>query len=260
MEKAIIREIKENILNNNPNTFVRGYSILRQLQNGKVIEWTQDGKVVGLKDNEYNYFYFRYRDEPTTDEPSDRTTSCNEYEVSVPLRLLAWVKHGNETKLKEVLIYDLTHTDYVLNESEQKLITKIYPIQIEEIITNKERIFLEETLQEKITLAKNVTLLAIDFILRFNHKPYQHVECLDRSICEDCGDDGANPVPLTLCGMIQQATAQTVVDCLTSSQRTAIENLICTDGGDCEYDVYVNGVFNQSVTLEGCEALTITVP
>lgn len=29
---------------------------------------------------------------------------------------------------------------------------------------------------------------------------------------------------------------------------------------ECEYDVYVNGVFNQSVTLTSCEDLTINVP
>lgn len=37
-------------------------------------------------------------------------------------------------------------------------------------------------------------------------------------------------------------------------------NVIPIPGGSCEYDVYVNGVFNQSVTLVNCEDLTITVP
>lgn len=187
MEKEIIQQIKDNILASNPSTFVKGYSTLRQLNNGKIVQWVNDeGEVVGLTDNKYNYFYIRYRDEVTTDEPTDRTTSCHEYEVSAPLRLVAWVNNGNETRLKDVLIYDMSNTDY--SGVSDALFTKIYPIRIEEIILNKERISIEETLKEaaEIKLKKNVTLIAIDFILRFNHKPFKHEECLDRDICVGC--------------------------------------------------------------------------
>ena len=189
MEKALIREIKENILTNNPS-FVKAYSTLRQSVSGKVIQWTNDeGEIIGLRDNLYNYFYIRYIEEPTLDTPTDRTTSCHEYELTTKLRLVAWVNHGNEAKLKEVLIYDLVTTDifFNLDHYEKRRVTKVYPIQIDEIFADKERIFSEETGQPLIKLRKGVTLVAVDFTLRFNYKPYVYPDlCLDREICEVC--------------------------------------------------------------------------
>lgn len=189
MEKAIIREIKENILDNNPATFVKGYSTLRQLKNGTVVQWVSDeGTPVGLTDNKYNYFYIRYKDEPKISEPDDRTTSCQEYQNEVDLRLLAWVNKGNEAKLEEVLLHDLANVTYGLSETEQRQVSKISPLRVTEIIKNRERIYAEETLKEDKApqLIKGVTLLAIDFTLKFNHKIIQHDGCLDRTICEQC--------------------------------------------------------------------------
>lgn len=48
----------------------------------------------------------------------------------------------------------------------------------------------------------------------------------------------------------------------TEREQNANENVLCTytPSGSCTYDVYVNGVFDQSVTLVSCEDLTINVP
>lgn len=49
----------------------------------------------------------------------------------------------------------------------------------------------------------------------------------------------------------------------TEYEHPANKDVVCTPGGgggSCEYDVFVNGVFYDSVTLTNCEDLTITVP
>lgn len=191
MEKALAREIKDTILARNALTFKNAFSILRQLQNGKVVEWLNDeGKPIGLTDSIGNYFYIRYLDEPDISEPTERTTSCEEKEYNVKLRLFAWVLNGDKTKLAEVLMHDLLTPDFSgLDNTESRRYSKIYPIQIVSVITNEETIMKDETLlpDDKIKRKKYATILAIDFNLRFNYKPYAHPDlCLDRNICVPC--------------------------------------------------------------------------
>lgn len=192
MVSVLTEEIKDNILAKNPATFVKGYNLARIYQDGKVVIYTSgEGEYTGLKDTSFNYFYIRLKEETTTTEPADRTTSCLELELETSLRLVAWVNNANETKLQEVLVHDIITSDVYsgLSAANQRRVSKVYPITISEIIGDPERIFKEETLKENkdVKLKKNVRLLAIDFTLRFNYKPYTHPdECLDRNICEPC--------------------------------------------------------------------------
>lgn len=190
MVLPLIREIRDYVLSKNPNTFVKGFYDVRQLQNGKPVSFSDgEGDYRGLADTNYNYFYIRFTDNETIDEPIERTTSCKERGVAVPLRLVAWVNNGDITKLSEVLLHDIITTVFSLSFDEKKRYSKIYPTLVQEVIRDKERIFLEETLKpiENMKEKKNVTLCAVDFTLRFNYKPPQDVpNCLDREICIPC--------------------------------------------------------------------------
>lgn len=190
MVLPLIREIRNHVLSKNPNTFVKGFYDIRQEQSGKPVAYSDgEGEYQGLMDTKYNYFYIRFTDNETIDEPIERTTSCKERGVAVPLRLVAWVNNGDITKLSEVLLNDIITTVFTLSTDEKKRYSKIYQTLVQEVIRDWERIYKEETLQpdEKVKRKKTVTLCAVDFTLRFNYKPPQDVpNCLDREICIPC--------------------------------------------------------------------------
>lgn len=190
MVTPLIREIRDNVLSKNPNTFAKGYYDSRQYQDGKIVTYDEgEGEYVGLMDTKYNYFYIRFLDSEIIDQPIERTTSCKEQGVAVPLRLVAWVNKGDLTKLSEVLLHDIITTRFTLSTDEKKRYSKFYPIIAQEIILDGERIFKEETLKpnDKVKAKKGVTLCAVDFTLRFNYKPPQDVpNCIDRDICVPC--------------------------------------------------------------------------
>lgn len=66
------------------------------------------------------------------------------------------------------------------------------------------------------------------------------------------------PIPVTTCDIINAETAAQIVDCLKPEKLLEVEALIC-GSGTCEYDVYINGTFSQSVTLTDCADLTINL-
>lgn len=75
--------------------------------------------------------------------------------------------------------------------------------------------------------------------------------------------DNCDPVhvPRTLCDFIESATVVNINNCLSESQREELESIICESegSGTCIYDVYVNSVFYQQVTLVNCDDLTINI-
>lgn len=190
MVLPLIRSIRDYVLAQNPNTFVKGFYDVRQMASGKPVMFASgEGEYQGLMDTKFNYFYIRFTENETIEEPIERTTSCKEKGVAVPLRLVAWVNNGDITKLSEVLLHDIITTVFSLSFDEKKRYSRIYPTLVQEVIMDKEQIFLEETLKEieKMKDKKNVTWCAVDFTLRFNYKPPQDVpNCLDREICVPC--------------------------------------------------------------------------
>lgn len=68
-------------------------------------------------------------------------------------------------------------------------------------------------------------------------------------------------LPNTLCGFIEQASAQSIIDCLNDEQEAAIETALCSneDCPDITYNVYVNGVLNSTQVLSGCDDQTINL-
>lgn len=191
MLQPVLDHIKENIRTLNPNTFQAWYAGARQKQDGKVVivENSED-KYVGLKDTEFNYFYIRYRDEIDIDvAPSDnRSTSCFELEGNAPLRLVAWVKNASYQKLTEVLLNDITSTDFNTMTTANRKIFSGFKFEFNSIILDGEKIYKEETgdpNNDNVTLEKGVTLIAIDFGLIFNYK-MKNETCIDRDVCVGC--------------------------------------------------------------------------
>lgn len=64
--------------------------------------------------------------------------------------------------------------------------------------------------------------------------------------------------PDSLCDFIEISTAAKILECMSDAQEEAMQELICGTTS-CDYDVYIDGVFSQSVTLTNCEDLTINI-
>ena len=189
MLTSVLSHIKQNILTLNPNTFQKGYSGARQYQDGKIVIYdTGEGDYVGLKDTEYNYFYIRYLDEfPLDAADSGRGTSCFELTGTPNFRLVAWVKNGNLGKLIEVLLNDIQSTDFGTMTQAQRDRFSDLQIFFSSVQPDPEEVFKQEVEaeNEEVRLTKNVTLVAIDFGIRFNYKIKSN-DCIDRDICVGC--------------------------------------------------------------------------
>lgn len=75
----------------------------------------------------------------------------------------------------------------------------------------------------------------------------------DKNCLEPCNP---NP-PDSLCDFIELATAQQILACMDTTQTDAMEEILCTNS--CTYDIEINGVFSQQVTLVNCDDLTINL-
>lgn len=191
MLQSLLTHIKENLLTLNPNTFQKGYAGARQYQDGKIVVYeNSEGSYVGLKDNENNYFYIRYLNSIDIDiAPADnRSTSCTELQGTAPIRLVAWVKNANLQKLIEVLLNDISSTDFTTMSAADRETFSGIQLAWNQILTDPEQIFKEETdndNNEDVRGAKGVTLIAIDFSIVFNYKMKKD-DCIDRDICVGC--------------------------------------------------------------------------
>lgn len=191
MLQSLLTHIKENLLTLNPNTFQKGYAGARQYQDGKIVIYeNSEGKYVGLKDNDNNYFYIRYLNTIDIDiAPSDdRTTSCTELQGTAAVRLVAWVKRADFTKLIEVLLNDIASTDFSTMSAANRETFSDIKLAWNQILTDPEQIYKEETGNddpEEVRGAKDVTLIAIDFGILFNYKMKAN-DCIDRDICVGC--------------------------------------------------------------------------
>lgn len=189
MLQPILDLIKTNLLTNNPKTFLNGYAGARQYDDGKIVVYdNNEGQYVGLQDAKSNFFYIRYRENIPLDVPpaDNRSTSCAELEGSAPLRLVAWVKDADVTKLVQVLLNDVLATDFDdLATADRKVYSDIN-LFFERLELDPEEIYKEETGQAKVKgLVKGVVLVALDFGVTFNYKQVSD-DCLDRNICERC--------------------------------------------------------------------------
>lgn len=176
----LLTQIKDNILTNNPKTFVKGYAGARQYQDGKVVIYdNNEGTYVGLQDTKYNYFYIRYSGKIDVDAAENQSTSCKELTGKAPLKLIAWVNNADLNKLCDVLIQDIMQTEFTSGRFSD---IKIY---FEGMELDPETIFKEETQSDDVRLAKGVTLVSIDFGIQFNYKTMSD-DCIDRDICVGC--------------------------------------------------------------------------
>lgn len=190
MLQSVLDHIKENILTLNPNTFQKGYAGARQYQDGKIVIYDNgEGTYVGLKDNEFNYFYIRYVDETQIEQASNmRGTSCLELTATARMRLVAWVRNGDFNKLVTVLINDIQSTDFrtmtqVARDEFSEIKLDFYAIQ-----PDFEQIYKDETGNDNandVKGVKNLALVAIDFGILFNYKAKAN-DCIDRDICVGC--------------------------------------------------------------------------
>lgn len=191
MLQPVLTAIKENILTLNPKTFQKGYAGARQYQDGKIVIYeNSEGTYVGLKDNEYNYFYIRYLGNIDIDiaQADNRSTSCNEIQGVALLRLVAWVRNGDFNKLVEVLLNDITSTDFSTMAAADLDTFSGLQILFNQIQPDGEQIYKDETLEtenDRVQLAKDVTLVAIDFGIQFTYKMKTNA-CIDRDICVGC--------------------------------------------------------------------------
>lgn len=191
MIDALLTHIKDNILTNNPNTIVKGYSGARQYQDGKIVIYdSYEGEYVGLQDTKNNYFYIRYLGDMELDAAESRTTSCQEMTGTAPLRLVAWVYNADAGKLSEVLLSDIMNVDFTTLSQINKQRFSSIQLFFSGIIYDPEEIFKQETNleDEDVRLVKNVTLIAIDFGIKFNYKLKGNdiSTCLDRDFCTGC--------------------------------------------------------------------------
>lgn len=191
MLTSVLDHIKANILSLNPNTFQNGYAGARQLQDGKPTVYdNSEGQYVGLTDNKGNYFYIRYLGNIEIDiAPDDsRSTSCEELQGNAPVRLVAWVNKGDLGKLIEVLLNDISSTDFnTMTQAARERFSDI-KFTFSAIQPDPEQIYKDETLEtenDNVQTAKGVTLVAIDFGIVFNYK-MKNNDCIDRDICTDC--------------------------------------------------------------------------
>lgn len=189
MLQSVLEVIKTNILTLNPNTFQIGYVGARQYQDGKVVIYdTGEGEYVGLKDTEYNYFYIRYLGDYELDAAdSQRGTSCFEVTGVANLRLVAWVRNGDFSKLVEVLINDIQSSDFSTMTQANKNRFSDLQLFFTGVQPDPEQIFKDEvgTEENDVRLVKGVTLAAVDFGIRFNYKT-KTGDCIDRDICVGC--------------------------------------------------------------------------
>lgn len=191
MLQSLLTHIKANILTLNPKTFQSGYAGARQYQDGKIVTYdNSEGTYVGLKDNENNYFYIRYLNNIDIDiAPSDnRSTSCTELQGTAAVRLVAWVKNADFTKLVEVLLNDIASTDFTTMTAAERETFSGIQLAWTQILTDPEQIWKEETgndSEEDVRGAKGLTLIAIDFSIVFNYKMKKD-DCIDRDICVGC--------------------------------------------------------------------------
>lgn len=194
MLQSVLTHIKANILSQNPKTFQSGYAGSRQYQDNKIVVYDPDadrneGKYVGLTDNLGNYFYIRYLEEIDIDiaPVENRSTSCDELQGEAPVRLVAWVKNGDFGKLAEVLIHDIIGTDFSTMTSAAKERFSGLQLYFTTLHADPEQIFKDETGSEEqdVRREKGVTLLALDFGIRFNYRIKQD-DCIDRDICVGC--------------------------------------------------------------------------
>lgn len=197
MLQSVLDHIKTNILTLNPKTFNKGYAGARQYQDGKIVVYdNSEGTYVGLKDTEYNYFYIRYLEDFEIDVAPDdsRSTSCNELQGVSNLRLVASVKNANFNKLVEVLLNDITSTDFTTMTTANRETFSDINIFFSAIQPDPEQIYKDEVQpqelenqseDDQVRLTKGVTLVAIDFGIRFNYKMKSN-DCIDRDICVGC--------------------------------------------------------------------------
>lgn len=182
--------IRDQFLSLNPQTFTKGFADARQVQSGRVIvnENGQEMEYAGLSDLNCNFFYVRYGDAAIGFEPvtENRLTSCPNYAINGPVRIVEWVVNGDQTRMVEVTINDLLAN---INLGDISGFDRVEQIQIEQAVLSQEEIFKEETLldEERVRLQKGVTLIAVDFIIPFINKVETLTSCLDRSMCvEQC--------------------------------------------------------------------------
>lgn len=178
---VVLNTLKTTLLTNNPNTFSTGFAGARQLEDGKIIiDENGEFKYVGLGDTNANFFYIRFLDdiEPT---PSDvKIAACVSWDMEIPLRLVAWVSNANEDKLLNVLLNDLySGKIYATGYGKIQVFTPT------SILFDREKIYREETNQDEIHLAKNVSLIAIDFRIMYKYT-LKNSDCLDREVCVPC--------------------------------------------------------------------------
>ena len=181
MVSEILENLKQHINTNNPEVFQKSFSGALQLESGKVVitDFRSEMHKVGLSDDRGNFFYIRTQDETRYLEADDRVSACNNNAVEQDCRALFWVRRGNVSKMIDAFSYDIRSFSDSMNGA-SRIRTSLTSAD-----SNFETIYLEETQKEKPKKPRGVTMVVIDFVLKFESYG-READCLDRNYCESC--------------------------------------------------------------------------
>jgi len=181
MVSEILDRLKQHINTNNPGVFQKSFSGALQLESGKVVitDFRSEMHKVGLSDDRGNFFYIRTEDEIRYLDADDRVSACNNYSVEQDCRALFWVKRGNVSKMIDAFSYDINSFKDDINGA------SMIKTSLSSADSNFGTIYLEETQKDKPKKPRGVTMVVIDFVLKFQTYG-READCIDRNYCESC--------------------------------------------------------------------------
>lgn len=108
-------------------------------------------------------------------------------------------------------------------------------------------VFNSEYRGARLAIDRNTVLFSVRYDINITFKR----DCLD--FCE------AVSQPNNLCEWVEVSSAASILDCLSAEQEAQVIATLCSGSGTCIYDVYIDSVFSQQVTLSNCADLTINI-
>lgn len=121
-------------------------------------------------------------------------------------------------------------------------------LEVNSINLNPKEVFNQEYNGVEFQLAADEIFFSIQYTIKTTFRKDCITDCCEGTISGDA---------CTLCGQIEGKGGAAIHACLSDAQVDELEAIICNNS--CTYDVYINSVFSQQVTLTNCEDLTINL-
>jgi hypothetical protein len=177
------------------------------------------GGITDKKDN-YGYLRFRGRDDWKHERANKQLSSTTTYRATAELRLVVVHREHDASEFIQGLAGVLAGV-YACNPS--------VSIEVKSIDQDRNRILKEETKTDNGKWNNAVRLARIDFTLSYIYTGYA---CDPPDLC----GGGTLPIPSDcpqLCELINAATIEQVIGCLTPQQLEQLEQTICGGGEAC---------------------------